>query len=128
MYVCTFNVPWSVSISAGTRARGRSRARAQGGARRAGAAARSAPGPGPDARSCDVSVHVIPSRERVAGAQGRISHRADCAYRLQYSETRDTPHTLSPAGRAFGLLFRLQRAVRGGPCGNAASAALLACA
>ena len=60
---------------------------------------RSARSASPPARaSC-----VIPSRERVARA-----HRADCAicvkgtpYRLQYSETGDTPHTLSPAGRAF---------------------------
>eukprot|EP00964_Phaeocystis_antarctica_P044316 scaffold25472_cov60-Phaeocystis_antarctica.AAC.1 len=123
MHVCILNVSWSVKVvyppvraprgAPGPGPRGRR-------ARRGG---RPVPRPAGRAR-----VRVISSRERVAGAQGRISHRADCAYRLQYSETRDTPHTLSPAGRAFGLLFRLQRAVRGGPCGNAASAALLACA
>eukprot|EP00964_Phaeocystis_antarctica_P135315 scaffold99697_cov59-Phaeocystis_antarctica.AAC.1 len=97
--------------------------RGRPGARRGKRAAR-----GPTRPAGRARVRVISSREQVAGAQGQISHRADCAYRLQYSETRDTPHTLSPAGHAFGLLFRLQRAVRGGPCGNAASAALLACA
>eukprot|EP00964_Phaeocystis_antarctica_P122527 scaffold86204_cov65-Phaeocystis_antarctica.AAC.1 len=80
---------------------------------RPGALQGQGPGAGRARRGADPSpagrarVRVISSRERVAGAQGRTSHRADCAYCLQYSETRDTPHTLSPAGRrAFGLLFR----------------------
>ena len=100
MHVCILNVSWSVSISAGTRAPGRSRARAQGqGAR--GAGGRPVASPAGRAR-----VRVISSREQVAGAQGRISHRADCAYRLQYSETRDTPHTPFACGaRAPSAFF-----------------------
>eukprot|EP00964_Phaeocystis_antarctica_P061118 scaffold36481_cov69-Phaeocystis_antarctica.AAC.3 len=91
-----------------------------------------APGPGPRRRAQGargaggrpvspelVSVQCIPSRERVAGAQGRISRRADCAYRLPYIAKPGTPHT--PFRLRARLLFRLQRAVSGRLCGNAAS-------